>query len=1331
MTTAAADSREIQEVLPLAPLQEGLLYHATVDEWQLDVYTVQNVFTFSRRVDAAALRAAADALLRRHPALRAGIWYEGVERPVQFVPRELSAAWREVDLSHLDAAEAHRRLDRLRVEQRERRFDLTRPPLLRHVLVRLPADRDALVLTFHHIVMDGWSGERYNAELMEVYRNGGDPSCLPEPRPYRDYLVWLSKQDHAAALEAWRRALDGVTEGTLVAPSADGGDGAVMPRTVDAVVGTALLDRVTALARTTGVTVNTVLMTAWSLVLRSRTGGDDIVFGSTVSGRPPEIDGVESIVGVFFNTVPVRVRIRPGEPVADLLRRVQAEQADLLPHHHVGLADIQRALGGQRLFDTLYVLRNLPYDDEGYQRIREATGLESVTGVDATHYPLTLVAQPGEEFRLSLAYRGDVVAEQEARTLFDRFRHLLEQVTAAPERPVAALDVLSEAERAALAAAHGDTARALPDQSLVELFEESARKWPDRTALVARDATLTFAELNGRANRLARLLLERGVGPEVPVAIALPRSSDWVVALFAVLKAGAAYVPLDLEHPPGRLRMMLDDAAPALTVTGTAVRDRLPAGGAPLLVLDDPATRAELARMAGTDPGDADRPVPARGDHLAYTIFTSGSTGRPKGVQIPARGLVNMLVNHRETIFGPVVEALGGRVLRVAHTVSFSFDMSWEELLWLVDGHEVHLLDEELRRDSDRLVDYCRRHAVDVVNVTPSYCGQLVEDGLLDPGRHRPALVLLGGEAVSDTVWRALRDADGVLGYNLYGPTEYTINTLGGGTDDSETPTVGGPIANTRVYVLDSALRPVAPGTPGELYVSGVGLARGYAGRAGLTAERFVADPFGEPGARMYRTGDLVRWDSHGRLDYLGRVDDQVKIRGVRVEPAEVAAALEEYPEVAQAAVVVREDAPGRRQLVGYLVPAAGARTDPAALRRGLADVLPAAMVPAHLVELERLPLTVNGKLDRAALPAPAAPERGGRGPRDDTDRQLCAHFAAVLGVDGVGIDDDFYELGGHSLLAMRLAGRLRRRMGVRVGAGTLLAAPTVARLREYLETERRDDLLATVLRLREGGRRPPLFCFHPASGFAWSYAALAPFVDRERPLVGVQFPGLRGEEVPQSMEELVELYARHVRRVQPHGPYHLVGWSFGGQVAHALATLLQAEGERVPFLALLDTYPTDAAEVRAAGGVPDAQEAEQEALEFLLSSSQRELPSRLSRPYRREEVVEFLRDSDGVWAEFDADTIDRVVRARGYTMEVMYRARYRVYDGDLHFFTAAADRDPDGGISARLWRRYVTGEVVDHEVDCGHNDLTGPAALSVVGPLLEEALRRAEGRSA
>ncbi|MFD3687475.1 amino acid adenylation domain-containing protein [Nocardiopsis sp. NPDC058631] len=1323
MTTSAGGHGDIQDVLPLATLQEGLLFHSVKDEQHLDVYTVQNVFEFTRRVDAGALRAAAQTLLRRHPALRAGFMHEGVERPVQFIPREVPVAWREVDLSDLPEEEARRSLAHLRVGQRERRFDLSRPPLIRHVLVRLGPDRDALVLTFHHIVMDGWSGELYNAELMDLYLRGGDDTGLPAPRPYRDYLVWLSRQDRQRSLDAWRAALDGVEEGTLVSPGGVG-DATLMPRTVDGVLDPALVGRVTALARSTGVTVNTVLLAAWGLVLRSHTGRDDVVFGSTVAGRPPEIDGVDSIVGVFFNTVPVRVRVFPAETVRDLLVRVQGEQADLLPHHHVGLADIQAAVGGQRLFDSLYVQRNIPRDDERYQRVRERTGLDSVTGSDATHYPLTLVAQPGDDFRLSLAYRTDCVGADTAQDLFDRTVRLLGRITARPGARVAAVDALTPDQADAALALGRGRARDLPDTTLAGLFEASAGRWPDRVALVTREETLTFAELDDRAERLARLLGRLGVGPEVRVAIALPRSADWVATLFAVLKLGAAYVPLDLEHPVDRVRHMLTDAAPGVTVTNADAAPRLPGDtGERRLHLDSAETRDRLAALDTSPrvPSAAHRP-----DHLAYVIYTSGSTGRPKGVQVPYHGLVNMLVNHRAEIFDPVVEGEGGRVLRVAHTVSFSFDMSWEELLWLIDGHEVHLMDEELRRDSAALVSYCEARDIDVVNVTPSYCGQLVEDGLLDAGRHRPPLVLLGGEAVSATVWDALRDAPGVLGYNLYGPTEYTINTLGGGTGDSETPTVGRPVSNTDVHVLDTSLRPVAPGVPGELYVTGVGLARGYANRADLTAERFTADPFGAPGSRMYRTGDLVRWDADGRVDYLGRADEQVKIRGVRIEPGEVVAALEEHPDVAQAAVTVREDSPGLTRLVGYVVPGTAAHTglDTESLRRDLRDALPDAMVPSALVVLDRLPLTVNGKLDRAALPAPTGRGPAGRAPRDDVDRALCADFAAVLGVAEVGPDDDFFDLGGHSLLAMRLVGRIRKRTGQRLRAGDLIAAPTVARLRDYLASPRREDLLATVLRLREGGRRAPLFCFHPASGFSWSYAGLAPHLDRERPIVGVQFPGLRDGALPPAMDDLVELYARHIRTVQPNGPYHLVGWSFGGQIAHALATLLQSEGEQVAFLALLDTYPTDSEPVRAAGGPMSEAESEQEALDFLLSSSQRDLPSRLTPPYRREDVVEFLRESDGVWADFDAATIDRVVRARMYTTEVMHHTRYRVFEGDLHFFSATARRDPESGITAELWKEHVSGQVVDVAVDHHHNDLTGPAALAVIGPEIDRALR-------
>ncbi|GAB3713972.1 non-ribosomal peptide synthetase [Nocardiopsis nanhaiensis] len=1322
----------LEDVLPLAPLQQGLLFHALDDDQRLDVYTVQHVFEFNRPVDADALRASADEMLRRHPNLRAGFAHEGMEQPVQFIRAAMPAHWREVDLSGHGPDERDRELTRIRREERERRFDLTRPPLIRNVLVHCGQGRAVLVETHHHILMDGWSGTLYIFELLELYRAGGDPAALPPARPYRDYLVWLSQQDMDRAAGAWRDALAGLDTPTLIAPP-DPGRRPVMPRSLQADLAPGTADALTAVARRIGVTPNSLLYTAWALTLRAQTGRDDIVFGSTVSGRPPEIPDVSSVIGLFFNTIPVRIDPRPAERLVDLFERVHRQQTDLLPYHHVNLAEIQGRAGLGTLFDTLYVLRNTPKDASQARELEEAVGLEKVSAADATHYPLTFVVEPGDSTTVSLAYRPDLFDDTTAQRLFDRALAAIEALATDPEQRVADLDLLSGEESRAVLTEPNRTDRDLPPDTITQLLEKTAGELPDRTALVFHGRRVSFGELNGRANRIARLLVDRGVGPDTGVALGVPRSVDAVAGLFAVLKAGGGYVPLDLDHPESRLADMIEDSAPAVALVSEDSVERVPSReGTADVVLGSAATEAALADLPPDDLTDAERLGPVSPDSLAYTIYTSGSTGRPKGVAVPLRGLTNMLVNHQERIFDRVVAEQGGRILRIAHTVSFSFDMSWEELLWLVQGHEVHLMDEEMRRDSDALTSYCAEHAIDVINVTPSYCGQLIEDGLLaEDGRHRPCLVLLGGEAVTDTVWRRLREAPGVLGYNLYGPTEYTINTLGGGTEDSAGPTVGAPIHNTRVYVLDSGLAPVPPGVPGELYVSGAGLARGYAGRPGGTADRFVADPFGPPGSRMYRTGDLVRWGPDGLVDFLGRTDDQIKIRGHRVEPGEIVAVLESHPDLAQAAVLAREDAPGVRRLVAYLVPKQSdpggpGAVDPEEVRGALSARLPEHMVPSALMVVDRLPLTVNGKLDQAALPAPEWRTGGGRAPANDEERRLCALFAEVLGLDEVGAEDDFFALGGHSLLAMRLVGRIRSEFDTRLRVGEVLTAATPARITaRLLGTEEGGDPLATMLPLRSGGDRPPLFCLHPAAGFSWSFAGLTPYLDPDQPVYGVQSPGLRGRHgLAPDLDGLAVYYLERIRAVQPEGPYHLVGWSFGGQAAHAVATLLQDKGEEVALLAVMDTYPLDG-QRRARELSASTEEVEQEALAFLLASSMRESPQDFAPPYTREEVTEFISEG-GVWADLEPATLNAVVDTYRENAELMTRATYRVFDGDLVFFTAAGT--PREDVDHQAWSPYVSGRVVDHRVNASHDALTGPAALTEVGPVLAEALRTKSG---
>ncbi|MFC6882172.1 amino acid adenylation domain-containing protein [Actinomadura yumaensis] len=1012
---------DLEDILPLSPLQQGFFFHALFDADDTDVYTAQFVLDLDGPLDAAALRTAAGTLLRRHSNLRAAFWHEDLSRPVQVVPRTVETPWEDVDLT--GAADPAAEADAVVARERARGFDLTAPPLLRFVLVRTAEDRHRLVFTNHHILLDGWSTPILATELFMLYVQGGHDTGFPRVTPYKNYLAWLAKQDRAAAEDAWRAALAGVDGPSLVAPEAASRPPAPPERTATT-LDERLTRRLGRAARRHGVTLSTVLQGAWGLTLGRLLGTGDVVFGATVSGRPPELPGVEQMIGLFINTLPVRVRHRQGESLAALMERLQDEQTDLLPHHHLGLTDIQRAAGhGGALFDTMTVLENYPFDPASMDGSLNGVRIAAADSYDATHFPLSFVAAPGPELSLRLHYRPDVFERDVVEALLARVRRFLEAFADDPERPVGAVELAGEAERAALAA-WNDTAAPLRAGTLNGLFEAQAARTPDDVALVCGDASLTYAELNERANRLAHELIARGAGPEDRVALVLPRTPEIVVAILAAHKAGAAYVPIDPEYPADRVAHMLADCRPVLTLTADGVPD--------------------AARRPAHDPSDAERVRPLLPGHAAYVIYTSGSTGRPKGVTVTHEAVLNYYEAHREAFIDPAADAAGGRRMRFAHLASFSFDTSWMGLLWMAHGHELHLIDDATRRDVEAYARYVAAARIDLVNTTPSHLLSLREAGLLDAdGRHLPAHLLLGGEAVGDALWDELRALPHLTTRNFYGPTESTIDTMNQVVADSAAPAVGLPYRNTRAYVLDAALQPVPPGVPGELYLAGVQLARGYLGRPGLTAERFTADPFGAPGGRMYRTGDLARRRADGAIEYLGRVDDQVKIRGFRVEPGEIENVLAAFEGVARAAVVVREDRPGDRRLAAYVVPAS---VDLAALRRHAAARLPDHMVPT-LTALDALPLTVNGKLDRAALPAPGAAATASRAPRSPQEEILCGLFAEVLGAGRVGVDDGFFDLGGDSLTATRLISRIRTALGAEVPVRALFEAPTVAGL--------------------------------------------------------------------------------------------------------------------------------------------------------------------------------------------------------------------------------------------------------------------------------------------
>ncbi|MFF6967763.1 amino acid adenylation domain-containing protein [Streptomyces anthocyanicus] len=1027
---------KIEDILPLSPLQEGFVFLGLLHTEGPDLYIGQVAFDLEGPFDGARMREAARALLRRHANLRAGFRQRKNGAWAQLVLREVDLPWQDADLSTLSEEERRAEADRLAAADRARRFDLGRPPLLRFTAIRLSADRVRLVMTNHHIVLDGWSMPVLLRELMALYAAEGDPSALPRVRPYRDYLAWLDARDRDAARDAWRRSLSGLDEATLLAP--DAGPASTAPSQVSFTVDSEVSGALSAWARGQGVTMNTVVQGAWALALAQATGRDDVVFGATVSGRPPELPGVESMIGLFINTLPVRARLDQAEPLGDLFRRLQNEQARLLDHQWPGLADIQHWAGHGELFDTAMVFQNYPVEEGDLtapadpDRLRVASA--DIKG--GTHFAVNVVAtMRGAELSFRVDYRPDLYDEAYARDFGRRMLRVLETLISDPDRPVAHLDTLDPAARERVLVEWNGAPTELPGTPLHELISEQARLTPDAVAVVCDGTSLTYAELDRRANQLARHLLGEGLGAEDFVAIALAKSLDAMISMLAVLKTGAAYLPIDPDYPTERITYMLDDARPALTLT-------------------EPVPVERYAGHSVTAVTDEERRSPWSARHAAYMIYTSGSTGRPKGVVIEHHALATYLHRARNTY-----SAMTG--VTVLHS-PLAFDLTITAL-WtpLTAGGTVHLTSLEEAEVQPSLI-----------KATPSHLPLLTT---LPETASPSHTLILGGEALHTdhlATWRTQHPHVQII--NAYGPTESTVNITDhhlDGTEEGPVP-IGRPFANTQVYVLDSALRPVAPGVTGELYLAGEQLARGYLGRPALTAERFTANPHSStPGARMYRTGDLAHWNHHGHLTYDGRADHQIKLRGHRIEPGEIEATLTAQPGITQATVQLREDQPGDQRLVAYLVASTG--YDENTVREALVSALPDYMVPSALVTLDALPLTPNGKLDRTALPAPAySASTTGRTPRTPREEILCTLYSEILSVNTVGIDDSFFDLGGHSLLATRLVSRIRTTLGRELPIRQLFETPTVAGLSRALDTS---GTLRTALMARPRPERIPL----------------------------------------------------------------------------------------------------------------------------------------------------------------------------------------------------------------------------------------------------------------
>ncbi|OZM71143.1 non-ribosomal peptide synthetase [Amycolatopsis antarctica] len=1285
-------------------------------------YAVTFATRLTGALDEAALGAALGDLCERHESLRTVFPASGG------IPRQVVLDAGDPGPCTADATEAT--LPDLLAAARARPFDLATEIPFRAHLFRLGPEERVLLLVLHHIAADGWSITPLCRDLATAYvarADGRAPRWSALPVQYADYAVWQrelldggSRDAPTGRLGYWTAALAGLPEelalpGARPRPSAARHHGDVTGFRLDAPLHRA----VTALAVRHRATTFMVLQAAVAALLTRMGAGTDIPLGTPVAGR--DEDALDDLVGFFVNTLVLRTDTAGDPGFGELLDRVRT--ADLAAYAHaevpferiVDAVNPPRSMARHPLFQVMLTFQS---DAGPAVELAGTTSTVQPLGNRSAKFDLTFdVAETrtaeGDPDGIagSIEFDTDLFDRETVRLLASRLVRLLTAAVAEPDRPIGDLVLLDETERARLAS-WNSTGHPHASGTLDELFRRQAARTPEATALVSEDGSLTYAELDARVERLSRLLRERGAGPERFVAVAVPRRTELVVALHAILRSGAAYLPVDTGYPAARIRDLIEDAGVALVLTTSDTVPLLPDDGTARLVLDE----AEPAGPGPSHPQSTVDPDPGAGEpgRPAYLIYTSGSTGKPKGVVVTHTAIVNRLMwmQHEYPLDA------GDRILQKTPA---GFDVSVWEFFWpLTTGATLVLARPDGHRDPHYLAELIRSERITTVHFVPSMLREFLHSGEAGTCTSLRRVFCSGEALPADLLDRYLTLLDTPL-YNLYGPTEaavdvthWTCTPADADADAGQVP-IGRPIHNVGTYVLDAALRPQPPGVPGELYLAGVALARGYLGRGGLTATRFVANPAGPEGARMYRTGDLAQWNADGSLRYLGRTDDQVKLRGQRIELGEIEAALSRCPGVAHAAVLVREERPGDPALVAYVV-ADGAAREPAVLRAHLRTLLPEHMVPAAFVPLGALPVTVNGKLDRRALPAPQAPSGSGRAPRSPAEEVLRGLFADTLGRPDIGVDDGFFDHGGHSLLAARLVGRIRSVLGVTLPVRSLFDTPTVAGMAETLGTldaAPSGTALAPLLPLRAAGTRPPLFCVHPGRGLSWCYAGLLPWLDPGQPVYGLQARGLAPDGSPApDLAAMVADYLTLIRSVQPAGPYHLLGWSFGGDVAHALATSLREQGEEVALLALLDAYPP----------MPGHRPAEAEIARGLLHDLG--LPTEDGATPSRQELIDAL--GDGILADLDEHERGAVVDVFSNNARLLAGFTPGVFDGDLLMFTAA-HTGPDARDSAD-WLPHVGGRVEVHPIDAAHREMTGPRALATIGSVLA---RRLDGRPA
>jgi len=1272
-------------------------------------YTIPLGYRLRGALAVPALEAALRAFVARHDALRMTITERDGE-PVQTPSAEPRFGWETAELGDLGEAEARRRVAAFLA----RPFDLERGPLLRALLLRLGAGEHLLAIALHHVAGDGWSTGILHRELGALYAAhlAGREADLPAlPAGYRDYAAWQRQALDDSALAAdeayWRRELEGATHVFEPAPDhprppVQGTEG--FKTAIE--IGPALTAEVRALARAESTTAFAVLTAAWAAVLHRHAGEDDFLLGTVEANRRDA--RTERIFGFFANTVPLRIRLGGDPEVREAIRRVHATVLGAREHARFPFDRIVELSGTRRdpsrppLVQALLTYTNAGAAGLALPGVDAAPELVD-TGTSAVDLTLQLDDR-GTTIRAELLLSADLYERATAGRLLRAFQAVLAGFAAAPARALADVPLADEAE--ALRWMGDGEGGPLAPSTLHYPFERQARVRPDAPAVVSAAGSVSYAVLNARANRIAHRLRRLGARPETRVGVCMRRTPDLVAALLGILKSGAAYVPLDPAHPPARTEAILRAARATAVLTDAASRDAVPQAGG-MMVIDLDA--AELGGESAADPEGGAEPA-----NLAYVITTSGSTGGPKGVEIAHAGAASMLQWARATFDEEERES-------VLAATSIGFDASVLEIFGpLAWGGMVVLVENAL----SPLPAGARPRVAPMV---PSVAAELLREGRLPPSL---TTLLVGGEVMTPAFARALHATGTVTRlFNLYGLSEdSTYSTCAVIPRDARRTPIGRPIARRRTYVLDARLRPAPVGVPGEIWVAGDGIARGYAGKPGLTASRFLPDPWGAPGARMYRTLDLGRRLDDGALEYLGRGDAQVKVRGVRIEAREVEDALLLHPNVAEAVVDARDDGRGGKRLVAWLVADGGDRPSPAALREHLRERLPEAMVPTAFAWIGAFPRTDGGKIERRSLPDPEADGAAATepvAPRTELEAKLAEIWADVLGVETVGVEDDFFDLGGQSLVATRLAARIRAELGRELPLALLLRASTVARLAASLAAGR-EEVRPPLIALHPHGIARPLFLGPPGGGHVVCYRKLASVLAPGIPVFGLQARGIDDGQAPmQTVAEIAAYFVDAVRAAQPEGPYHLGGWSFGGMVAFEMGRQLLAAGAEMGLVAMLDTSipgARDPAETLDHARV--MQRIVADLVGWAAASSLR-IETLRPLPPREQAIAAVKQVRVKSLPESRVDEILALTAVRRANLRALVSYVPGRYEGELTYFrTAASERALPRDGAVEFWESRV-GTMTLHRVGGSHGSILEQPYVADVAARLAAVVRR------